>query len=1013
MIIGQQFTVHRRRFCSVGAGHAACVYADSFRSAVLASILLLSCVGLVGCRTGFKPGFPETLESAVSAMPMPRAGEHPRVLFTRDALPAIRARAETPGGQKALQRIAWQADHPGKPVLQNAREGQPEKAEHLVQHAFNQAFVYLITQDQARLEKALTLLDAWSVQYQEKKAFGGGGRNGYRFALAYDWLYDDLAPATRDAMRDAMAAGMTEKTLHNWNHLGYYKGAHNAGRPCDWGAIESGSRLLHWLAIAGEDPRASREFLRATVNFMQYIADYTLTADGYMNAGNGYAAGDFQNYGYAVRALQVHGVPLVDHPNLQAFAEWLAYESIPGQYVFDTRNFSNGYHQGLSPLVVTLAQRHGAPAAWLADQARGPDRSDSIGVPGVLWGEFSDDPVPPPNLPLARRFSTMGLSISRSGWNAGSYFCLHMEPIHPSKSHADKGTFTFYSHGQNFAADSENGFPNSEDHNVVLIDGKGQYNSGGRTVLDAIPRGFLASDLVDFNHLDIKPAYERYLAYTKTRPGRVDWTKLEYGLGLPFRWEVYRPMHHADRYGLYIRGSVQPYVVILDDIQQDDEEHEYQWLMHSRTGSREIVGPGHARVSSRYGGEYVQAEKRTRLTFSANAPAANDYSVYVLLRKWPQLKSWFSHHIGISVNGETTHFRLGDHLDDWQWTKAGVHELKTGVNTVTVHASRGLRVAQVVAVPGEGTPPERMLGGQAPGNVSEGMIVFERQADLNPEEWSVRRDPHARMDVYFLQPGAEDVTLDFWKKARRVPVALRAEQRAVRAGFAALLIPYDDRDPTPVLTHAGNGGAILQWGPYTDYLCADPTASGVDAPGAAIQSDGRFALVRTRNKELVGYTLIAGTTLSFRGETLVQNGTAPVHVVHDGSRCVAQTPKTGATFQVRRLTAGTVVLNRREQAVSTQSAMIALRAKPLPQKWDVDVSPDGRTVTVTGNGPLPLKVHAPRAVRCMVNGASVWFSRDGFGNIYPKIELTELTHGTEPLNSKPSDAVPQFIKTGE
>jgi hypothetical protein len=62
-------------------------------------------------------------------------------------------------------------------------------------------------------------------------------------------------------------------------------------------------------------------------------------------------------------------------------------------------------------------------------------------------------------------------------------------------------------------------------------------------------------------------------------------------------------------------------------------------------------------------------------------------------------------------------------------------------------------------------------------------------------------------------------------------------------------------------------------------------------------------------------------------------------------------------------------------------------------------------VTITGNGPLPLKIQAPKALKCVVNDVSVWFSRDGFGNIYPKIELTELTHGREPANSTPADAV--------
>jgi len=973
-------------------------------------LILIVALGLMGCRTGYAPGLPEQLDKAVAAMPMPKAGVHPRVLFTRDELPAIRARARTPGGMKAVRLMAWEADHPGKAVLNNIRAGKPETAEKLVTYAFKQAFLYLITEEPARLAKAKELLKNWAAHHAKTDYYN---RHGYQFALTYDWLYDKLPLDIRDAMRENIAALLSPARLRAWETKGYYKGPILIGRPCDWGAIDSGGAAMLWLAIAGEDPRASREFLASTVAFMQYLADFGMSAEGYMPAGNGYAGGDFVNYGYAVRALQVHGVPLVDHPHLQAFARWLAYESIPGQYVFDARSFSRGYHHGLSPLVLALAGRHGGAGAWLADQARGPDRAGSIRVPGVLWGEFSKEP-PPPDMPLHHWSSSMGISFSRDGWAGGSFFCLNMEPLAPGKTHSDQGSFTFYSHGQNFAADSGGGFPKSKDHNTVLIDGKGQYNSGGMRATDAIPRAFLASKIADFNHQDVKSAYERYATYTRTRPGPVDWTRLEYGRGLPFRWEVFRPMRRADRYGLYVRGSVQPYVVILDDIQQDDTERKYQWLMHSRAQGK-VAGPGHVLYRSRYGGEYVQSEKyNARVTFTAPLKAAGTYTVYVLMRKWPQLKNWFSHHIGIRVNvgvypnGRSMSFRPADYLWDWQWVGTGTHELPAGRSQVTINGQRGLRIAQVVAIPDKGAPPVLMQNGKSEGKTPEGMIVFQRQPDLKPEEWSVRRDPRARMDLHFLQPGAKNLALDFWKKPRAVPVALRAGQKAVRAGFAAVLIPYDDRDPTPVLSRTGAAGAVLKWGPYTDYLYADPAHAEPVNTAAPLSTDGKFALVRTRNNEIIGYILVAGTRLAFHGQTLVTGGDGPIHVLHDGETCTIHAPS-GARGQVARLAAGKLVCNRHEQTTG-KNAMATFRAPVLAKEWKVSQSSDGRTVTVEGAGSLPLKIHGPRAVKCVLNDVSVWFSRDGFGNIYPKVELTELTHGKEPLNSTPADGVPK--KTG-
>ena len=197
---------------------------------------------------------------------------------------------------------------------------------------------------------------------------------------------------------------------------------------------------------------------------------------------------------------------------------------------------------------------------------------------------------------------------------------------------------------------------------------------------------------------------------------------------------------------------------------------------------------------------------------------------------------------------------------------------------------------------------------------------------------------------------------------------------------------------------------MLKWGDCVDYLCADPAHARKSTAGAPLASDGKFAMVRTRDDKIAGYILVAGASLTFRGQSLVKCDNGSVSVLHGGETCAIDAPS-GAGGQVARLAAKTVVCNRREQPAG-ENAMAPFRAPVLAKKWTVKQSPDGRTVTVEGAGPLPLKIQAPRAIKCILNGVSVWFSRDGFGNIYPKVELTELTHGTEPLDSTPADAVP-------
>lgn len=951
------------------------------------------------------PAWAATLQEQVAAMPLPAAGVHPRVLFTKEELPRIRLRAATPHGKIAVEEIRWQADSPGKAVLDKARAGEQVKNEDLIHFAFLQTLLYLTTEDPARLRNAQDLLAAWAKAYAHVSPYD---RHGYEFALTYDLLYDDLSEDVRAAMRGNMAGGMTEQNRDAWLHSGAYMGPVLAGRPCDWGAIYSGCLAMQWLAIAGEDPRASREFLASIVDFMQYIADYGLSAEGQLMAGSGYATGDFINYGYGVRALQQHGVMLVDHPNLREMGTWLAYETLPGLYMTDNRNFSGGFHPGLSPLILSLATRDHPAARWLVDRALGPDRDLSCGLAGLLWGEFSPTPVPPPDLPLCRWSSSFGTVLSRSGWDRGSFFATNMEPLGGGKVHADLGSFTFYSHGLAFAADPGVGFPNADDHNNVFIDGQSQYSSGGSNLSDAILRTHLHSTLADFTLMDLKPAYEQYVAYTTSR-GKADWTQLEYGKGLPFVWHKRMSLQRADRYALYVRGSVQPYAVILDDVHQDDKPRTYAWLMHTRARP-ETTGPGQATLFSRYAGDYLQSEaSRTPAIFTGEVPTAGTYTVWILMRKWPTQKYWTSHNASSLVNGRGAGYTyLNDYLADWAWYPFPKQELTTGRNTVSVHLSRrGGLIAQVlVSSDPKFTPRTMAVPEPRPGAevLPPTAILFQRQTDGSGPDWSLHTDPGPRMEVIFLQPGAEQLKLDSVQAPRAVPVALRAQQQATHAGFAALLLPHDANDPTPQLTRQGDTGeAVLRWGPYTDYLYANPASERLFR-GKDLATDGKFALVRVHNDAITGYLLSGGTNLAFRGQTLVGSSAGPVSVMNDGASCQVQAPG-GATVRALRLGATQVRCNYRDRPAEALGGLLRIVVPRLASEWQVTVSPDGSLVTVEGDGPRPLKIQAPRAIKCVVNGVSVWFSRDGFGNIYPKLDLTVLTHGPEPRNSKPEDAL--------
>ena len=636
------------------------------------------------------------------------------------------------------------------------------------------------------------------------------------------------------------------------------------------------------------------------------------------------------------------------------------------------------------------------------DQARGPERTGSYRVPALLYGSFPKERPAPPELPLHRWSSSIGTVFSRSGWERGSYFCVTMEPPGGGKVHADKGSFTFTSHGRSFAADPGVTFVKPQDHNTILIDGQGQYNSGGGSVADAIVRTCLSSGLADLTHMDIKPAYDGYIAYTRTRPGVVDWTRLRYGRGLPFRWATHAPVPHPDRYAVYVRGSVHPYVVIVDDIQKDDKPHAYQWLMHSDVPFK--AREAGAAFVSRFSGTYYRKEKgSTRGVFQATVATPGAYSPFALMRKRPDRRNWFSHTITAYVNKKTVpYFRLGHYTKGWKWCPLGVHSLVAGANRVGIRVARGVQVAQVIAARDPAFAPQSALAAD-----STDPLVFAWESGDANGDWSARRDPQPRMDLHFFQPGAGGLKLDLWRKPRRVPECLRAQQTTVRAGFAALLVPHDADDPAPRYQAGsdGSGQATLAWGGLTDHLFADP-AEQTGTSGSPIASDGRFAMVRTEAGKVTAYLLVAGTRLSFRGQALVRASAGPACAMNDGQTLQAQCPQ-GATVQALPLGVTRTVCNRREQVLRRPaSATLELAAPVLAKTWKITFSPDRTVVYVAGDGPRPLKIRAPQAIKCVVNGVSVWYSRAAGGYLYPKLELTVPTHGKEPEESSPEDAIP-------
>jgi hypothetical protein len=582
-----------------------------------------------------------------------------------------------------------------------------------------------------------------------------------------------------------------------------------------------------------------------------------------------------------------------------------------------------------------------------------------------------------------------------------------MEPPGQTHTHPDKGTFTFYSHGQVFAADSGVTFLGADDHNTVLCDGHGQQ--GGQGATDAIVRVQVASRLADVTWMDVKPAYEQFLSTTET-DGAANWAHWTYGKGLPLYWKKVDSYDHVDRYTIFVRGEPDAYAVIVDDVQKDHLPHAYDWLLLNNPPG-EIVGQT-VTYRSRYGGPYVQsgtAQKPAR--FTANVPAAGEYSVWVLGRPWPDLKNagWFS---TMRLNGTWSEaFYLGQYCDDWQWIpikhkvpvpagqvsggqETARWQFNAGANNLEFDLKRGARIAQVLLAADPSYTPTAMIT-----NPAEGQMLCQFEAEKTGADWSIstQPDPRPQMQTIFFQPGAEKMKLWFdnnFRQRNAITQRLVVDQQAVRAGFAALLLPSDATEVQPwVKTDPASGQVTLRRGLVTDYLFANPAGAAVTR--GALATDAKFALVRVRGGAVVGYVLAGGTSLKLKGHKLV-SATAPVFLSNDGTQLSITGPQ-GAHVTAESIGAGAQVsCNHNPLRARVEGKQLKISVPVLAKEWKITFSRDQRVCTVTGDGPQPLKILAPKTINCIVNGVSTYFSRAPGGYIYPKLDVTVATWGSEP-----------------
>jgi hypothetical protein len=249
------------------------------------------------------------------------AAEHPRLLFSKEDIAGLKARAQHPVLKPLAQRVFERAEKQqafSPIIVSRTKRGEPDtpgeskgiaSARALQGRVITYCMAFTLSGEKKycdlavkELNHALSDWKIWVDTAHPPPYDLMTGEVCFTFGLAYDWLYNDLSPEERTRLREgcekrglaAYEAGVAKKM--NW------AAGHN-----NWNAVCNGGAVMAALAFEGESEYSQRVIENAAANmksFWNHLAD-----DGGWDEGTGYWAYGNRYGVLAAEALRRCGKP--------------------------------------------------------------------------------------------------------------------------------------------------------------------------------------------------------------------------------------------------------------------------------------------------------------------------------------------------------------------------------------------------------------------------------------------------------------------------------------------------------------------------------------------------------------------------------------------------------------------------------------------------------------------------------------------------------------------------------
>jgi len=429
--------------------------------------------------------------------------QHPRLLFSAGDLPKLRENYNS--AQLKPERDLFLSYLPSclppptdLKFLHDATDGQRQGLWRLPTVAYH----YLMTGDTNSLHAAIGFLKLFEkLEHWETGDELDSGMSSANImigaALAYDWLYDQLAPAFREAMRRKLI--LMARAQYYGGHLMKAPGKNKywQNEPANNHRWHRDAGMALAVLAADNGQPADDWSLTKTYDEMKYVAD-SLPADGTSHEGPTYMVfGSTHLLLPIVASDRCFGTAYLQMPFFKTAGPAWIQNLTPGLKQFFYFGDSSGTPGGYVHFVSKLAAIHQQGDVQAAlDEAIHDDSNPVVAWCALLWKnpELKGDYH---RLPTTTFHPDIGVAQVRDGWDAqnvglmfkcgplGGYNLNRFRAVNKipyinvAHDDPDANSFLLYGHGELLAeTDRYSDQKRSANHNTILVNGVGQTAKG-------------------------------------------------------------------------------------------------------------------------------------------------------------------------------------------------------------------------------------------------------------------------------------------------------------------------------------------------------------------------------------------------------------------------------------------------------------------------------------------------------------------------------------------------------